>query len=115
MGPAGRCVGRHNGWSWVFHRDDRAAFMVEPRRAKKGVQTFLGEYRPQFGVCDRLAAPIGGAAKARPVGRAALLRDAQHALDSGDAAFSPGGTKLACQRWRPTGPRCARPEGRGRG
>ena len=90
----GMRVGKRNWWTWVFHHDDSAYFMVEPSRGKKVVHAFLGEHRPEFWVSDRLAAQMGWAQTAHQVCLAHLLRDAQYAIDCGDDAFAPGVKKL---------------------
>src|ERR1019366_8583331 len=39
-------VGKKNWWLWVFHHDDSAFFVAAPSRAKKVVEDFLGDFRP---------------------------------------------------------------------
>jgi transposase len=86
----GMRVGKRTWWTWVFHHDDSAYFMVEPSRGKKVVHAFLGERRPEFWVSDRLGSQMGWARTAHQVCLAHLLRDAQYAIDCGDDAFASG-------------------------
>jgi transposase len=82
-------VGKTNWWLWVFHHDDSAVFVVEPSRAKKVVEDFLGGFRPDFWVSDRYGGQMGFAEKDHQVCLAHLIRDVQYAIDSGDDAFAP--------------------------
>jgi transposase len=83
-------VGKTTFWTWVFHHADSACFVIRPSRGKAVVQEFLGEFRPEFWVSDRLAAQMGWATKDHQVCLAHLLRDIQYAIDAGDDAFAPG-------------------------
>jgi hypothetical protein len=56
-------VGRQNWWAWVFHHADSACFVVHPNRSRAVVEEFLGTYRPDFWVSDRLASQMGWAKK----------------------------------------------------
>ncbi len=82
-------VGNKTWWTWVFHHQDSAAFLIAPSRGKHVVESFLGEHRPDFWVSDRLAAQMGWARKEHQVCLAHLIRDAQYAIDAGDRAFAP--------------------------
>ena len=53
-------VGKQNWWLWVFHHDDSALFVAAPSRAKKVVADFLGDFRPDFWVSDRMAGKWAG-------------------------------------------------------
>lgn len=86
----GQRVGKRTWWTWVFHHADSACFVIRPSRGKDVVEEFLGKARPQFWVSDRLAAQMGWASKDHQVCLAHLLRDAQYAIDAGDALFAPG-------------------------
>ncbi len=83
-------VGKKTWWTWVFHHGDSATFIIAPSRGKDVVADFLGEYRPEFWVSDRLAAQMGWASKEHQVCLAHLIRDAQYAIDQGDSIFAPG-------------------------
>ena len=83
-------VGKTTFWTWVFHHADSACFVIRPSRGKAVVREFLGEFRPEFWVSDRLAAQMGWASKDHQVCLAHLLRDIQYAIDAGDDAFAPG-------------------------
>lgn len=87
-------VGKQTWWNWVFHDADSACFVIRPSRGKDVVEEFLGKARPQFWVSDRLAAQMGWASKDHQVCLAHLLRDAQYAIDAGDAVFAPGLRRL---------------------
>ena len=87
-------VGKQTWWTWVFHHDDSACFVIRPSRGKAVVDEFLGEHRPAFWVSDRLAAQMGWATAAHQVCLAHLLRDTQYAIDAGDRVFAPALHKL---------------------
>lgn len=83
-------VGKKNWWLWVFHHGDSAVFRLKPSRGKEVVEEFLGGYRPGYWVSDRYGSQIGWAAKDQQFCLAHLIRDAQYAIDAGDAIFAPG-------------------------
>ena len=83
-------VGKTTFWTWVFHHGDSACFVIRPSRAKAVVAEFLGDFRPEIWISDRLAAQMGWATTDHQVCLAHLLRDIQYAIDAGDAAFAPG-------------------------
>jgi len=82
-------VGKRNWWSWVFHHGESACFVIRPSRGKAVVAEFLGPRRPAFWVSDRLGAQMGWATAGHQVCLAHLLRDAQYAIEAGDAVFAP--------------------------
>jgi transposase len=63
--------------------------MIVPSRGKVVVTGFLDGARPDVWVSDRLGSQMGHAVQ-HQVCLAHLLRDAQFAVDAGDAAFAPG-------------------------
>jgi transposase len=83
-------VGKKTWWTWVFHHADSACFVIHPHRSRAVVEEFLGEYRPDFWVSDRLASQMEWARIEHQVCLAHLLRDVQYAIDAGDAALAPG-------------------------
>jgi transposase len=83
-------VGKANWWLWVFHHGLDAVFVVDPHRKKAVVKDFLGEWRPQFWLSDRLGSQRGWAKRGHQVCLAHLIRDVQYAQDCGDAIFAPG-------------------------
>ena len=83
-------VGKANFWQWIFHHGDSAVFVVDPHRSRAVVEAFLGEWRPDFWLSDRLGSQRGWATRGHQVCLAHLIRDAQYALDAGDAVFAPG-------------------------
>jgi transposase len=82
-------VGKQNWWLWVFHHDDSALFVAAPSRAKKVVEDFLGDFRPDFWVSDRYGGQMGWANVNNQVCLAHLIRDVQYAIDAGDDIFAP--------------------------
>jgi transposase len=82
-------VGKQNWWLWVFHHDDSALFVAAPSRAKKVVENFLGDFRPDFWVSDRYGGQMGWASVNNQVCLAHLIRDVQYAIDAGDDIFAP--------------------------
>jgi transposase len=93
----GARVADKTGWIWVFHDGDTACFVIRPSRGKQVVREFLGAFRPEIRVSDRLAAQMGWATKAHQVCLAHLRRDVQHAIDAGDNTFAPAVAKLLRQ------------------
>jgi transposase len=87
-------VGKQTWWNWVFHHGKDACFVIHRNRSRAVVEQFLGEYRPDFWVSDRLASQMGWANKDHQVCLAHLIRDAQYAIDAGDDVFAPGLRKL---------------------
>jgi transposase len=92
-------VGKANWWLWVFHHGDTAVFLAEEHRSKEVVETFLGEWRPDYWISDRLGSQMGWARKEQQYCLAHLIRDVQWAIDQGDAVLGPalkGLLKRAC-------------------
>src|SRR5271165_6181555 len=83
-------VGKANWWLWVFHHGDSAVFVADAHRSKAVVEAFLGEWRPDYWISDRLASQRGWAKREHQVCLAHLIRDVQYAIDAGDAVFAPG-------------------------
>jgi transposase len=83
-------VGKANWWLWVFHDGDTAVFIVDPHRSKEVVKAFLGEWRPDYWISDRLGSQMGWAKKDWQVCLSHLIRDVQYAIDQGDTVFGPG-------------------------
>jgi transposase len=83
-------VGKANWWLWVFHHGDVAVFVVDPHRSKAVVETFLGEWRPDYWISDRLGSQTGWAAKEQQFCLSHLIRDVQYAIDEGDTVLGPG-------------------------
>jgi transposase len=83
-------VGKANWWLWVFHHGDSAIFVADAHRSKAVVEAFLGEWRPDCWISDRLASQMGWAKREHQVCLAHLIRDVQYAIDAGDAVFAPG-------------------------
>lgn len=83
-------VGGKNGWLWVIHHTDTAVLRADPSRAKRVLEDFLGEHRPDFWISDRYGAQKGFGSSGHQFCLAHLIRDAQYALDAGDTGFAPG-------------------------
>jgi transposase len=83
-------VAGKNGWLWVIHHADSAVFRAAPSRARRVLEDFLGEHRPDFWISDRYGAQKGFARSGHQFCLAHLIRDAQYAVDAGDTGFAPG-------------------------
>ena len=73
-----------------MHHADSAVFRVDPSRAKRVLEDFLGEHRPDFWISDRYGGQKGFASSGHQFCLAHLIRDAQYAVDAGDTGFAPG-------------------------
>jgi transposase len=92
-------VGKANWWLWVFHDGDTAVFVTDPHRSKEVVKAFLGDWRPDYWISDRLGSQTGWAKKDWQVCLAHMIRDVQYVIDQGDTVFAPvlkGLLKRAC-------------------
>jgi hypothetical protein len=87
-------VGKKKFWTWVFHHGDSACVVTRFSRGKDVVHEFLGDWRPEFWVSDRLGAQMGWATKEHQACLAHLIRDTQYAIDCGDSVFAPAILKL---------------------
>jgi transposase len=83
-------VGKANWWLWVFHHGDSAVFVAHPHRSKPVVADFLGEWRPDYWLSDRLGSQTGWATREHQFCLAHLIRDVQYVIDEGDGVFAPG-------------------------
>lgn len=83
-------VGKANWWLWVFHHGDAAVFVVDEHRSKAVVQSFLGEWRPDYWISDRLGSQKDWAKKDHQFCLSHLIRDVQYAIDEGDTVLGPG-------------------------
>jgi transposase len=83
-------VGKANWWLWVFHHGDTAVFVADARRTKEVVELFLGEWRPDYWISDRLGSQKGWAKKEEQYCLSHLIRDVQWAIDQGDEVLGPG-------------------------
>jgi len=82
-------VGKANWRLWVFHHGDSAAFVAEARRSKAVVERFLGEWRPDLWLSDRLGSQTGWALREHQFRLAHLIRDVRYGVDCGDGVFAP--------------------------
>lgn len=82
-------VGKKNWWLWLFHHADSAVFVADPSRGKTVPEAFLAGHRPDYWLSDRYGGQIGFAARENQFCLAHFIRDAQFAIDAGDAIFAP--------------------------
>ena len=83
-------VGKANWWLWVFHHGDSAVFVAHPHRSKPVVADFLGEWRPDYWLSDRLGSQTGWATREHQFCLAHLIRDVQYVtLRMGDLDAAP--------------------------
>jgi transposase len=75
-------------WQWVFSAATAVAHVIAPTRGKIVPKEFLDGARPKVWISDRLPAQCNHA-DAHQVCLAHLIRDAQYAIDAGDAVFAP--------------------------
>jgi transposase len=86
----GMRVGKANWWLWVFHHGDSAAFVADAHRTKAVVEKFMGAWRPDVWLSDRLGSQSGWARRGHQFCLAHLIRDVQYVIDQGDDVFAPG-------------------------
>jgi len=75
-------------WQWTFLAASAVYHTIAPTRGKAVPAAFLGQSKPKVWLSDRLAAQ-GKHAQAHQYCLAHLIRDAQYAIDAGDAVFAP--------------------------
>jgi transposase len=76
-------------WQWLFASASAVWHTIVPTRGKAVPADFLGDIKPEVWISDRLAAQCNHA-EAHQYCLAHLIRDAQYAIDAGDAVFAPG-------------------------
>lgn len=86
-------VGGTNWWQWVLLSSTAVYHVIADTRAATVASDFLAGAVPEVWVADRYAGQAGHG-KERQVCLAHLLRDAQYAIDEGDAVFAPGFKQL---------------------
>ena len=82
-------VNKVNWWQWVFQNAEACVHVIRASRKKDVVAEFLGEFRPDFWVSDRLGSQQGWAKVDWQVCLSHQLRDVEYAIESGDSAFAP--------------------------
>jgi len=80
-------------WQWVLLSSTAVYHVIADSRGAKVVTDFLQGAVPEVWVADRYPGQ-GGHGVERQLCLAHLLRDAQYAIDEGDAAFAPGFKRL---------------------
>jgi transposase len=78
-----------NWWQWVLMSSTAVYHLITDSRAAAVVTGFLQGAAPEIWVADRYGGQNGHGAQ-RQVCLAHLLRDAQYAIDEGDAGFAQG-------------------------
>jgi len=76
-------------WQWLFACASAVYHTIVPTRGKVVPVEFLGSAKPKVWISDRLPAQCRHA-EAHQFCLAHLIRDAQYAIDAGDAVFAPG-------------------------
>ena len=84
----GMRVGKANWWLWVFHHRDSAVFVAGKHRSKGVVETFLGDWRPDYWISDRYGGQMGWARREHQV-CLAHYADLQIMPTSGENLASP--------------------------
>lgn len=80
-------------WEWVFVTAVAVLHVIRPSRGAGVVRALFGERRPRVWISDSLGSQRGHAAVWQ-VCLAHLLRDAQYAIDCGDAGFAAAFKRL---------------------
>lgn len=80
-------------WEWVFVTTIAVLHIIRPSRSAEVVRALFGELRPRVWVSDSLGSQRGHA-DLWQVCLAHLLRDAQYAIDCGDAGFAAAFKRL---------------------
>jgi transposase len=75
-------------WQWLFASASAVWHTIQPTRGKAVPNDFLGDVAPEVWISDRLPAQCNHA-HAHQYCLAHLIRDAQYAIDAGDAVFAP--------------------------
>lgn len=86
-------VNGKNWWQWVLLSSTAVYHVIADTRAARVVSDFLAGARPQVWIADRYGGQAGHGTE-RQLCLAHLLRDAQYAIDEGDAGFAPAFKKL---------------------
>ena len=82
-------VNKSTWWQWVFQNTEACIHVIRASRKKEVVSEFLGEFRPDFWVSDRLGSQQGWAKVDWQVCLSHQLRDVEYAIECGDTAFAP--------------------------
>jgi len=82
-------VGGKTWWQWVLLSSTAICHVIADTRAASVVTAFMDGARPEVWVADRYGGQVGHGA-VRQMCLAHLLRDANYAIEEGDAVFAPG-------------------------
>ena len=82
-------VNKTNWWQWVFQNTEACIHVIRPSRSKNVPAEFLGDFRPDFWVSDRLGSQQGWSKVDWQVCLAHQLRDVEYAIECGDTVFAP--------------------------
>ena len=82
-------VNKANWWQWVFQNTEACLHLIRPSRKKEVPAEFLGDFRPDFWVSDRLGSQQGWSKVDWQVCLSHQLRDVEYAIECGDTVFAP--------------------------
>ena len=82
-------VNKRNWWQWVFQNSEACIHLIRPSRKKNVPAEFLGDFRPDFWVSDRLGSQKGWYKVDWQVCLSHQIRDVEFAIESGDTVFAP--------------------------
>lgn len=88
-------LGTRMAWEWVLVSDRAVLHQIHPSRGRDVIDELMAGHRPQCWVADRWAAQQDRA-ETHQLCLAHVLRDAQYAIDAGEAAFAPALRRLLC-------------------
>lgn len=87
-------VNKVNWWQWVFQNAEACIHVIRASRKKDVPAEFLGDFRPDFWVSDRLGSQQGWSKVDWQVCLSHQLRDVEYAIESGDTVFAPAVKKI---------------------
>ncbi len=82
-------VNKRDWWQWVFQNSEACIHLIRSSRKKSVPAEFLGDFRPDFWVSDRLGSQKGWCKVDWQVCLSHQLRDVEFAIESGDTVFAP--------------------------
>ncbi len=82
-------VNKRDWWQWVFQNSEACIHLIRPSRKKSVPAEFLGDFRPDFWVSDRLGSQKSWYMVDWQVCLSHQLRDVEFAIESGDTVFAP--------------------------
>jgi transposase len=88
-------LGTRMAWEWVLVSDRAVLHQIHPSRGRDVIDALMAGHRPRCWVADRWAAQQDRA-ETHQLCLAHVLRDAQYAINAGEAAFAPALRRLLC-------------------